>query len=1437
VNPTAGNAKARETVSIEKKKHKWAAGGVSGYPLTHPIVGQTRFFNQFQHFIHLVDDEAEKFAHVFAIIAQWGIGKSRLAYELMSQINDTSPGWYVRDAASNLTKAQLFHNDSDRDQYLGLYLRYSQVATESHNIDNWFGYGLYKALLPLPQGTFDTSIQGQIAKEAYDRLLVRGFDERRLAEALEVSANHSDEDLYEKPTLVTRLCQAAYDYLQQFGIKYVLIALDELETAAEAATYGLEVDEMKYLDGRAIKLIGKAIKEEDPRGKLPWLRYVALCSPAIGNELREIRSTARRFELVELSQNAFADVSSFVQLLKDDDRLGETYPAGLVEAAYAMSGGNFGWFNVAMANIDGVISGRRAKREPTDATVGSLFDESVRVSSRMNEYVLDHRAIDELNLPRDFRDAARELLYGQLPMPLTAWTNEQHDALLSGTNEYGEPIAVRYHRVEWTEQDCGRALRAAKFTRDRDEWMLGGVDQPLDLGQLLANLSTYSIHETKGVVQSGGRYALLVPVNASDFVQLVSVLYPHPAAEDAARAIWREQVGVDAVPAETATHIGPSIDMLGRLNLRFRRQGTTSLIFREPDQSAAHEEAMKACKGQSESDRARQILTGMMRALDENWDYDAVDAGLKGDLVAITTSPGTRGKPGGLVTCKALHLHREGKAILAWVRSVKELENLCDKATLQFVTQGRIPVIAVTSSRHLVEQFNEPSSPLLKDAREYLLLYQLSSREEYVLHPIGLPGKDCKGFQLLAPRFTTAFSNRLQAILRPLRDSIHAWRRELDNNGRIAWPMRVNVSVKEEDRDRLFAAYRYLLIHSAAPRSLSHLDDRSGVDVQEVRATLERMKVSQQAKAAGYQDGERFGLFTTLDDAAEPYLPAFLHRLCEWLITGAGREWTYERAEREWFWGYTWEGARPHDTYVQWMALLCDLGFVRETAAGTKKHDTRYQLRERDELRGALTEAKLWLADDYPQIVEKMKGVFGEGKVTEYFAPLDAVPSGTKTVVAQKELADAEAGLNVLDMAETTWRTATGADARQAKFVECSRARLNACRDVARVYEADKYRKLQRDDTLRMLNFENDREPLWKLIGQASLFVDFVLETKRRIVARIGQLSAELHEEIAGIKGFPIKVFTRSLDKIANILDGSIGTNQPHGATQVAQYAQPGTLGHALKQLKVSQASERLAQLAAEVGVQLDGNAELPLAEIDGTIILGFRDLAKEYRRERERLAELSAGLATLGNELAGAPEDFVYPPTLPSLADLNARPEFIESELSETMGEEVERLLSEHDTSSRLGNFQPLMAAARGLLAGPKAALGSLAGQVATLEYSVTDYRQTLLQSDILRSTEAAFNALLLVQGKPPDKTLDMTDLKRAGSLKAAKQLVTERCTAWPAAGDALLEGTGVPFELWSEIVTAMSGGLMPKLASEQIEKLVKKGFLEVTYRLGGPR
>ena len=196
-----------------KIRHKWAAGGVSSYPLTHPIVGQHQFFETFRHFIHLVEKEAEEFAHVFAVIAQWGVGKSRLGYELISQVNESSRGWYLRDRNDSLKEARLFNDDEDRDQYLALYIRYSQIANDYHNVDNWFAFGLYKSLVLIASEEFDSSIQGQIAKEAFDRMLVKGFDPDKLAEVLEVSASHGDEILYTDPTLASRLCQAAYEYL------------------------------------------------------------------------------------------------------------------------------------------------------------------------------------------------------------------------------------------------------------------------------------------------------------------------------------------------------------------------------------------------------------------------------------------------------------------------------------------------------------------------------------------------------------------------------------------------------------------------------------------------------------------------------------------------------------------------------------------------------------------------------------------------------------------------------------------------------------------------------------------------------------------------------------------------------------------------------------------------------------------------------------------------------------------------------------------------------------------------------------------------------------------------------------------------------------------------------------------------------------------------
>ncbi|MBS1803689.1 MAG: hypothetical protein JST28_09995 [Acidobacteria bacterium] len=1408
------------------KTHQWAATGVSGYPLTHPIVGQGQFFETFRQFIHIVDAEQEGFAHVFSVVAPWGIGKSRLGYELIAQINDASRGWFVRDSAAELKEAQLFYDDKDREQYLGLYLRYSQIANEYQNIDNWFGYGLYKALLPLTRDTFDNSIQGQIAREAYDRLIVLGFDSSKLAEAMEVSAGHSDEKLYEDDTLVTRLCEAAYKYLAQFGIKYLLIVLDELETAAEAATFGLEREDLKYLDGRAIKLLGKAIKEEDPRRKLPWLRYVALCSPAIGDELREIQSTARRFELVDLTPNSFADVSDFVERLREAGRLPQKYLPGLVEAAYTMSGGNFGWFNVIMANVDGLLRDPKFQGKNAPATIGELFENAVRVSNRLRDHVLDYNALDELKLAKAFASAARDLIYGQLPVPLKAFTAEQREALLNARNEYDEPVATLYARVEWDEKACTDVLRGIKAKRDKDRWLIPGVDEPLDLRQLLANLSTYAIHEIHGKQQEPGRYTLLIPLLSSDFVQLVSMLYPHPASPDVARALWASFVG-EEVSASSASYIGPSVAMLGRVNLRYRKQTHNSLIFRDPADAAALEAALAARKGQSEEERAKHILTGVMRSLDDNWDYEPVSPGLKSDVAAIVTQSG-KGKEKGLVRFDGLKLHPEGRVILAYVRSEAELVQLADATAAQFDDEGRTPVLAFTSSRTLGDRLASAPAGILKDAQEFLTLYWLNQNEEQILQQIGLPKSSANQLIYRPEKFTTQFSNRLQSLLRSLKTEIYRWRIKLNELGRIAWPFRPGAAMADDDRKVLIEAWIKLLVEPPQPRRLEDLDSTDGISPQEVLSVLKKMSISQRAASAGYQENERAGLFSSLEDTTEPGVPAFLLSLVERLLKGG--TWSYADAKRQWFWGYVWEGSRTSDTFEQWMALACSAGYAEFVGALTGKPDRKYQLIERKKIRNAITEADNWLAGDYAEVVDKLELVFGEGKVRDYFGPLGSKKPGSKTIEGKNKLNAASALLDELDIQEAAPSRDAGRLLRGAKL------RIEARRYVDMVYDRDEYQKLSLDDAnLKTLNFEDDRKPLWQRIRRAEIFANYALLLKDRIINQAAAVASEMESAVKPWPKFPTALFKRSLDKIQNILTGALEVKELLGTTQNLQATEPGTLKQSLRDLRIGEALGKLQQLAREVGLDGAGASSLKLDQIEGQIVGGFHELRRAYQQLHERLENYTNQIAVLSRVLKTQPDDFAYPKDIPSFTGLIKQPSEIRSELEESIFDDIETLFEEHEHAAQLGNFQPLMSAAKDLLRSPTVALNKLGGFIVTLENQVTEYRARLLGDPQLQETRAAINGLRATRGEPAHRPLDMTDLEAEEGLDSAKSLVRARLDAWRAEGEELLASSGVSFTRWRTVVAALAKNQEPDLNVSEADELVKRAFLRRTYALVG--
>lgn len=1409
-------------------KHHWQSDGLSSYPPKDPLVGQSQFFNDFESFIHLVDKEDNNFAQVFSMVAEWGRGKSRLGYELIAQINDASPGWYCRNQAGDLTQAKLFRDEADREQYLGLYIRYSQIATEFQNSDNWFAYGLYTALQPLAKNTFDGSIQSQVAKQCFDRLEVEGFDYQKLASCLELDKSYSAKELYDDEFLATRLVNAAYEYLNQFGIKYVLVVLDELETAAEAATYGLEGDDLKRLDGRAIKLMGQAIKEEDPRRKLPWLRYVALCSPAIGEELREVSSLARRFSMLDLEPNAFSDVSDYVATLKKSGRLAQDYLPGLVEAAYAMSGGNFGWFNVIMAAVDEKLKSLTMSGEAVKS-IGQLFNAVINSSSRIRDHVLDSGAIEAIKTSDlKVKDAATELLYGQLPLALDT-VSEETKRLVGTINEYEDSVASYYHMVNWTVDSCRPALQHAKFTRNQgDLWQFDGIDQKINLKQLLSNLATFAIHEKAG--------QLLIPASKAEFIELLQLLYPHGATDDIARALWLYFYGDIQELTDTPTHIGPSVAMLNRLNLRYRKQCQHSLIFKHPDASNAHEAAMRVSSDKL-SDKQRARLTGLMRLIDSHWQYDAVDSELASDLITIATSA-SRAKQDikGLASCRALQLHPKGRVVFAYVNNETELKKLCSQAAAQFGDEGRYPVIAVTSSIDLGNKFQNASDPVLQRARDYLCLYRLSHNEEHVLEQIGIATPDCGGFTLDMRGFTTKFVQRLNALSRGVMESINVWRQGLHERGLIAMPLRVSQKLNDKDRYTLVQGWADLVVRSNV-KSLIHYDKTiKSVEDDDLYELVRQLRVPTKEINDGYSELEWSQLFTSTNElSAQAQFPVFVCRLMQERLFKR-MALTFEQAKQDWFFGYSWL-VNSKEVFTDWMLVLRTALLVTESADPGKAKVSIYRLFERSAFEGKLTEAENWLVDDYPQQVDAIATLFGEGRINDLFAPLGKAQVGTKTNKAKAELESARKQQDIFKRIEETdlLKLTSSDEAFQVALSETAQARFNHQQSIDWVYDADRYQEALKQDQFFNLDFEQDQNPLWQRIARAKAFSDQVYKTESAVSNRAVELIAWLKTDSKEFTQFPINIFTLALEKISRILAGAVRPGTISGETPDKQQTEAGTLGFYLRNLEVDQALSRLEQLSKEVGYSATTELFAEVEQIEGAIICAYRKLKQEFEKQLQRAELVTEGLTLVEHDLVDAPADYShrYPDGLTKLARLQNKVKFIDN-LFDDIQDDADQLKDKINSEMQLGQFRLLNEQVSPLLDNIKKQLTQWLGDIESLKNFSKGYRDSLLNAQNTR-VDNALNVLRKTNKFSTHDPLSYKNIEEFGSLADAKIELAKRDESHMAEISMLLNSELISAERWVQIVQDMTEGNDPELQAGEADELVAKQVIVRTYRLGG--
>ncbi len=137
-------------------------------------------------------------------------------------------------------------------------------------------------------------------------------------------------------------------------------------------------------------------------------------------------------------------------------------------------------------------------------------------------------------------------------------------------------------------------------------------------------------------------------------------------------------------------------------------------------------------------------------------------------------------------------------------------------------------------------------------------------------------------------------------------------------------------------------------------------------------------------------------------------------------------------------------------------------------------------------------------------------------------------------------------------------------------------------------------------------------------------------------------------------------------------------------------------------------------------------------------------------------------------------------------------------------------------------------------LLDSPERALKGLEGKVRTLENAVVACRQELLKDSILRRHRDGLNGLRRAEQKQGVTLPEMSDLEPR-SLREGRIYIDGVATGWAKEATALLDGTGVSFGRWLQVVEAVSEERDPALPGEQMDALVGAGLLRRIYAFAG--
>jgi len=1138
----------------------WAPFGTSDFPLNQPMVGQKEFYEIFKGFAKTM--KSAGMATIFPLISKWGVGKSRIGFELISEILGMDKGWIINENGEQ-KEVRIFKPDFE-DKVLPLYIRYSQMCHPDLIGDNWVAYGIYTALSYLSKES-DGSIQGKIMEAIQDALLPLGFDRNTLGDLLHVDKIDIDELVISKEKL-DELTRRGIEYVKKFGIEHFLIVCDELETAGEIAKYGIERDKelVNKIDGEAIQVITSAIKHEDPRKKFPEVSYLLLCSTVIGGSIQGIGALDRRTEMYEMFQNSFADISDFITYLNKKGMIPE-YPKGLIEAAYTIAGGNFGWFNVIMHNVDQKMEDSSVKKE-----TGYIFETILNSSNRFKESLIDKPAFDYIQCDDRFKQTIKHALLGQIPMKKSNYSVDEINAMMDAKAEDGEKLFKEFYCVKLEKDDLAVYLYSQGYKREMGDIFVNNFGSSFDFGILLRSLKTFSLNVREN--------EYIVGREEETFLDQVRMLYPKDDIEESARYIFKyilEKVEKDEI--KEAEYIGPNFAYLSRLNKRYRVDKDDFGYVPDTEKNKEIEKQLKEIS-QNRREEVKRVLSGACRVLEINYPEE--------NFYTINGVECVRTKVEG---GPYLDVHKDKIVDIVWGKDEEKLRDvLLDSRLLK---DGVHPVIVISDSVISTEYTEKFVKEKYEGIGKCLIFINITRLQKDILEVMSLD-KDILDIRENRNIITSTFKERIRKIRDHFNLKAKEWFEKLDEEG---WILRPIIYKRHDEKQiaLLSKAFKQMLIHNLDFEELGSKKDVRLPDAEytELKNILKSTFIGRMNEGKGYKET---GLF--IYDGENKYsinIPPCMNRILK--FNGNSNRSLNDYSSR-FFFSLIHE-VKPDRILEQWIEFMMGLNLLLKNRGGFIERISNY------ELDGKYSIVKKWLEDDCKKEIGSMKKVIN--------GPYLEVLEKNQIPYYKVQLQEAEKIKNKINIDKLS--------EKDDKNIENFRDVISKVEEFLRicyqVFDSEGWNNIKtyNPNIIKDIKIDDKDKPLWFRIRHIRLFIDYINNLKNPAVKCIAEKIDEIKRNCV-YKGFmlPISPITNILQKYCNELENSTDYQKMTMTGTGTMVSYINTLAYKLMDGDYSGAYKRIEDILNACGLEPIENNELKWANDKG-IIAEYKAIYKDF--------------------------------------------------------------------------------------------------------------------------------------------------------------------------------------------------------------------------------